>query len=61
LRGKGRDILFGGTVSPLCGCVEVSAEIIDLLEDFILVKFVDVLFADDEQNRQHNGFRLIVW
>jgi hypothetical protein len=48
-------------VSPLCGCVEVSAEIIDLLEDFILVKFVDVLFADDEQNRQHNGFRLIVW
>ena len=48
-------------MGPLCACVEVSAKIIDFLEDFILVKFVDIFFADDEQNRQHNGFRFIVW
>jgi hypothetical protein len=59
LRGEGRNILFGGTMGPLCTCVEVSAEIIDLFEDFILVKLVDIFFADDEQNRQNNGFRLI--
>ena len=46
-------------MGPLCASVEVSAEIIDLLEDFILLKFVDIFFADDEQNRQNNGFRLI--
>ncbi len=46
-------------MGPLCTCVEVSAEIIDLFEDFILVKLVDIFFADDEQNRQNNGFRLI--
>ena len=46
LSGKGWYALFGRMMTSLGTSVQVFAEIINLFEDFLLVKFLDIFFAN---------------